>query len=1247
MLFLQFGETILLSYIVSSIIWIENNIFLTISTPSNFDDSSAPESKFHIVTRQPPSDFMFQKIADPAEPFGLHRYPPHHFLLRLRDFPPNIDDLLIVASSASTDVGLFSRSKAPLVTDKPPEKVVGVFTMTAPSDDSRRAQLPLTADLGDTSPIGVALDLSSREQVVKPIPSDELDRSLTPVPAFMVLNNEGILASWWVIYSESIKQGKSYSGLVAVRKDPPSMAPAVTPVNQSFGTSTSKTPFAQAAFGTSVNPTTGFSALTPTTGTTFGTTSPLGTATTAGAFGSTSSLGQKPSPWAGGTSSTAANTSTVFGGPVFGSTTAPKVQGITFGGAASLGIRPSPWSQSSGLGNTASSTFGSVSGAGNSVFGSNSTGIAPSGGFAGFANKNGFAAAAAKGTGESIFSAKAASTSLNSGLEMKNESIFGGLGSKVEDKPSGLFGGRGFKLGSTFKPDGSEKDDAFRPTNSDGSSLFGTGFGTALGEVQKDNVPASQIVNDAEMDADEPDMEQKTENGQIQETNKIGFTPTEAPSSTTPTSTPAGPKFQFPTTTVPPGSPAFGISPPSPTSLTKVDVPKNSVFDFGTEPALPGPSIDSLPVVESHPSAIPQAPSEVPRIKQEPESDGEAEISFQAIPEAPLPPDPTSKASYPVGESSVSSIEPDAPLPPDFLPTEELKKAKEPPPPLPEDKHEKSIESEPAPSSTTIDGPEEEGDSDFGSEDEGDASESGGEEGSGEDVANDLSPSSGSHQTPGFTPQSSFGGAGTVQSNRNDFFTKIARPLQEVNSRSLFGEIASHTAPILPPPKSSSSPRSPSPMRKPLPGRLLRPDASRSVSAPGFASQLLGPKNSSADRQALATRGSPGLTLEQRKVDEQRKLEAQKKKEAEESQALVDKEDESIQKFLQQEIIGTKVLDDFIAHQDYVGNADKDSIPAQVEAVYRDINSMIDTLGINSCSLKGFIKGHEQQSEISRRRVDLEDPEGWCLIEMHSLSTIIEKDLATGLDYGRVKDVASKLEACADLERDLSKLRAKHDDIKTLLASHSDPDYVAIARSQPLSAEQAIQQNDLRRDFTKLQKLLSETEENLTVLRAKLASQATTNGNAASGPTVEAVIRTIKKMTNMAEKRSGDIDVLENQMRKLRLTSRTNSGSSREASPFATPASKTSTRQPGASSTHSQFYTPDSTKDTPRAFRASLTSSTHPYSPRSPSRRKINGIAEEDKERLKSDALRRKEVTQKLRMALQKSSVRVRPMEMD
>ena len=1104
--------------------------------------------------------------------------------------------------------------------------------------------MSMTDDARDTSPIGVGLDLSSREKVVRPIPSDEMDESSTPVPALMVLNNEGVIASWWVIYSESITQGTSYPGLAAASGVQQSTQPTQQQ-SSLFGGS------APSATSNPANAATAFSGFKQ-SASTFGSPSALGT-NTSSAFGAPSGLNQAQSVWGRPASGNAPNTGVAFGTPSFGSTAAPNAQGVAFGASALPGNRASPWGtmttktpgatfgQPAGLGMAGGSTFGNTSSVG--LFGSGGTGnaIPSSGGFASFANKGGFAAAAAQGSSGNIFGSSPATSAFTTPLnnsDKESGSIFGGGNLTAAENPSGLFGASSFTLGSTFKPDGSAKDDGPKPNT--GNSFFGNGFSTALTDAQKAPTP---VIDEAAMDADEPEPEPepqqepeaKTDLDSKQSmTTNNGFM-----SSTTPISTPAAPKFQLPTTALPVKGGFFGTPTSSESPAAANAEPKRTGFSFESLIAVPDKPQASTSTEISSSIQAPTSPDS-PKIKEEPHSDEEPERSINAIPEAPLPPDPTSKASYFVGESSVSSTELDAPLPPDFS-----KKPKESTPPSLDMKTAERPPPELIPPTYVPDGPEEEEDSEFGTKEEDDQSGDGSEEGSGEDVAKDLSPTSELHQTPGFTPQSSFGGS-TTRANGDSFFTKIPPQPKDATSRSLFGEINKSNTPILYPQKLFPSPRSPSPIRNALPGRLVRPDASRSVSAPGVASQLLGAQKSTSDRLSTSSNAFAS-SLEQRKAEERRKAEAKTRKEAEETQALIDQEDESIQNFLKKEIVGTKTLDDFIAHQDYVGNADKDSIPAQVEAVYRDINSMIDTLGINSCSLKAFIKGHAELYKKSRRtRQDLEDDQDWCLVEIDSLSNIVTKDLTTELDQGRIKDIVSKLEACADLERDLAKLRAKHEDIKTLLASYSDPENVAMARSQPLTAEQAVQQHDLRRDFTKFQKLLNEAEEGLTLLRAKLASQGTSNGNATPGPTVEAVMRTIMKMTNMAEKRSGDIDVLENQMRKLRLSSTTSNGS-REASPFATPASKASMRAPGTSSTYSAFYTPNSVKDAPHGFHASLTSSTHSYSRGTPPRRKVSGFSEDDKQRLKANAMRKKAVTDRLKKALEKNGVRVQPMDSD
>jgi nucleoporin NUP159 len=1250
-----YSPSIFNDFKVSSITWLENHVFLVVHTPSSFDNSQAPQSTFHVITRQPPANFTFQKVSDPAGPFGLNRSPPHHFILRLKDFPPNLQDIILVASTASIDIGLFSRSKVPLTSDKPADKISGVFTMTEMSDDSRRAQLPMTGELTDTSPIGFALDLSSKEKVPKPIPADEMDESPTPLPALMVLNNEGVLASWWVIYSESIRQGTVYPGLIiaggASQPTQPSPAPIQAPAS-AFG-APSKPAFGAPVFGSTAP------AFGSTTSSAFGAPSLPGS--TSGAFGGPSALGKSQSPWGTPAASSAPSTNTLgtfgstpstaaskpaFGAPSFGTTSTP-----TFG----LGNRASPWATG---GSTApNAAFGQAGGLAKSasVFGvpaSTTSTPATSSGFAAFASKGGFAAAgAASSPTGSIFGSKPASNAFGSpsaDSSMDKGSIFGGAAKKAENKPT--FGSGGFVLGSTFKADPTAKDDIPDTSNEPKTSFFPGGFSNALVESSKSASVEAPVSEETEMDSDDlpkPELSAKAE-------------------TTTPISTPAAPKSQlFGSTT--PASGLFGTPAISSTPTTKpastgfsfgqqiTDKPKPAGFSFAnlnaTSSSTPKTPTTTGPPSSSTPAITPSSP----KIKQEPRP--ETPPLNKKIPAAPLPPDSTSKTSYAAGESSASSVEPDAPLPPDFIPKAAARPKQPPESPIAKKAPEKPIPADLIPPVDVPGGPDDEGDddSDFETEEEGeDGSEDPSEEGSGEDVAKDLSPTSEANQTPGFTPQSSFGGTKN-RGPESSMFTKVSKPGEAQPQRSLFGEIGS-SAPMLPPPRVQQSPRSPSPVRTAVPPRM-RPDASRSVSAPGAASQasqILGSQRIGG-RPNIPVQKTQAVSHEEanQQAEAKRRAESRARKEAEETQTLVDADDDRMQEFLASDLKVTTTLDEFVAHSDYVGDKSMESIPAQVETVYRDINSMIDTLGVNARALKCFIQGHTEQYKDEGRTIeDLElgdDKEGWCLVEIEDLSNLVEINLARELENSRVVELAAKLETCNDLQKDLIRLRAKHEDVKKIIDCYRDPSHLAIARAQPLSAEQAAQQHDLRRDFTKFQKLLSEAEEGLTVLKAKTVSQATSNGkaNGSGGPTVEAVMRTITKMTSMAEKRSGDIDVLEGQMRRLRFSSATSAGS-REGSPFATPQNnKISLRNPGTSSTYGLFYTPDSIKDTPQRFQNSLMSSIGSQSRNSPPRRKLSGYTTEEKAQLKMKLARKKEVTNKLRAALQKAGTNVRLMDDD
>ncbi|KAG5983786.1 hypothetical protein E4U55_007185 [Claviceps digitariae] len=1231
---------------VTSLTWLENNVFLAIYAVANVSPTS---SVYYLITRDVPSStYAFQKLADPVEPFGAEKQ-PHHSILRLRDLE-DLQDVLIVSSTASTEIGLLTRSTKPLAKDKPPQSITNVFTMTEILQDMRRPALPMTESMEDSVAVGTSLDLSSKEIVYKPIPSnDELDHSSGPLPGLWVLTREGILCSWWLVYDDAVKSGRTYSGLSVMDN---TAAPATRIASQT----------------TPIKPTNPFAG--PSTTSPFG---PSTTPTSTPAFGSSTQLGQKASLWGGSATTSAATTGgAVFGSSSFGTSTTGLGSGAAFGKpstlsfaqAAQLGPHTSPWAPSGGSKPVfGQSGFSSFANAGSNqlpfssaAFNSSSSGttpVAPENKFSSFSTQGGFASLGANTNSAGGF---------GSGSKF-GQSSFGapdtpapssGLGfPDNQEKTTSVFGTTPFKIESSFKADPSQKDSIDKSSGMRGSTMFGSAFGSALGEAADKRGDAMPATEDDDMDTAES-TEQTPQSKQ-----QPFFAAQQSQESTTPTTTPAPSRFGFATSSTP-GTSLFGQPSKMESSTsnpfgTPKDTPKAGGYGvFGT----PQPSL--LPAAE-------------PKIKREEE-------------DVPLPPDTTSKVAYPVGDSSSSSANSnrsqllaasstpvkttsttelssdsttpkpsDAQLPPDFtttadesaegssspgflkivktkkmeedesLPSDVTKATSEDAKVSPNDATSKvtssssAEEATPLPSKSVL--PEgtskESGDApsfpEFAEDDDDDSFlyEDEASEGSGVDVAKDLSPgTSGLNMSTAFSPESSFAGpAGTTPA--------AARP--EDRARPLFGEISRH-APLFPKPD-HATPRSPSPLRGAVPDRVMRADATRSVSAPGMGSQIVGASKSQMQPGAEST-----VMLQQRRLRE--------RQEAEETQPLVDEEDDEMQKVLATEVEGTLHLDEFIAHSNVVPPA-RESIPAQVEAVYRDVNSMIDTVGLNARSVKAFIKGHkENAAEAGRDKDDLEIPDDWVLCEIDDLGNLLDDELHEDLEDGRVRDLEDKVEACQELWRDMQRLRAKQEDLKRVMMAKMDPDQAEYARTLPLSAEQAAQQNELRLQYANFTKLLTQAEEALTILKTRIATVASSSGRlGANVPTVEAIMRTISKMTSMAEKRSGDIDVLETQLRKMKI-----GPDSREGSPMVvTPQGR-----------RSIMMSPDSTPS--RNFRQSLVLSSSVVSlggagRATPPRKKLSGFSKEEKGDLMDKRNRRQTVLSKLKESVGKRGVSVWGME--
>ncbi len=1246
-----------------------------VHTPTSFEPGTSPASTYHIITRtpKPPHSHRFQKLPDPCSPFGLNRSPPYQFLLRLKDFRPNLQDLLIVSSTASSDIGLFTRSKTAFTSDAPAEKIMNTFTTTSMAEDSRRATLPMTEDMSDTSTIGLAFDLSAKEKAIRPIPGEEMETSPTPLPALMDLNHEGVLAAWWIVYTESIRQGSGYHGLVAIGGTQQEQ-PAQT-------SSQSQTPQQASPFGGAIQPQKAAFGQ-PALGGSSPAANPFGSSSTPGtgspsAFGVSSGLGNRQSPWtAAGGATTAQTGGAAFGKPAFGSSTplGGASQGAAFGATGGMGIRPSPWGtpaatlssspaasslgQPGAPGQKPASAFGGASSGG--AFGATNATATPtsgSGGFGSYAAAGGFAAAAASQggpaqSGGSIFSKGGSfGTTPNT---TDTGSIFGGSVNPKPEQNPGIFGSgtSGFTLGSTFKENGTAKDDAPRPGSGGGGDFFGSGFSNALGDIQK--TPATPQTKELDMKGDR-DMKADSKESETPSTNRQQRVQGD---STTPASTPAPAKSLFPATDTPSTGGMFGTQAQSNTTPAAVQAskpvaapaPAKSQFPetappasgglFGTqsqstitpaavqnsspatwsfdqlkdtsEPKEPSPRIGDAP---GSPAPLPPSP----KIKPDPAEDGRNTGGMdKPFLEAPLrsntTTNDTSTTASPFSSTNgsrrntLTRSNDDAPLPPDFPPGGGASsRSKDPEPALPSD---------------------DENDDLFG-------------EGSGEDVAQDISPTTDPGQSPRITPDSSFG-ASFDRSPVGGLFTKVPRQPPQQTSKSLFGEIGNRSAPIFPPPsKVQESPRSPSPVRTAIPQDVLRPDNSRSISAPNTATISGGPSAIKKTKAPVATALDSAKSKRQPSTaqtsnhapsfEQQRKekRDREARKQAQEEQDLSDNDDERVRAELATDVEGTLVLEPFLAHQDYIGHINKPGIAGQIEKVYRDINSMIDTLGLNARSLKAFVKGHEENRKQTEGRTrDELGVDDWRLFEIDDLM-VVEKRLGEQLEDGRVQNLPSKLEQCNVIAKDLAKTRAKQAEIRKTIDSRNNPDKAD--RYAPLSAEQAAQQKEIRKALMDVQKLLSEAEEGITLLSTKSASSSNSSGGAhgkngtgrPAAPTVEAVMNTIVKMTKMVEKKSGDIDVLENQMRKIRVSSVHSNGGldSREASPFATPPS-------------SRNFV-----GTPRNFGASMSSAN------GTPRKKMSEITDEDVSRLLAKRQRRKEAGRLVREALTKAGPRVRGMD--
>jgi nucleoporin NUP159 len=606
------------NYYVSNIVWLTNHEFLVTHTPIPTADPDY-ESVFHSLTRNG-NLFQFIKIFDPVPPFGVtERVPPFFFTAQLRQYDPGLKDVVIYANSCSSDIGVIVRYSKPS-NDIPAE----TFIVAQLPDDTRRAQMPLptTDGVQDTSPTGMAIDFSNKAAVERPIGTDEVEKSPGPLPILMVLSHEGFLSAWNIVYNDAIRTGNNYSGMAVyesnqstVPQSPvPTTKPEVSPLvaPQSTTSGLGQTPF-------SANPTT--------------TASPFAVAPTTpkAAFGASPGFGQLSS------------SSTPFRQPQ------PSATSGAFGQPPTLSSsrwNSTPSKPAFGQPSFGQTSFGQASQlrAGTTAPAAPLTGFGAGAGFAAFAGKGGFAAAAASASnttqGGSIFgSGKSLATS--------TESVFGS-GNTAGSEAFGSGNASNFKIGSAFKPVPSQANDSKQDDNSGSLGGIGMSLGGALvGSAAKSPSPANAPGSTPGMPASKP-------------------TPptTSLPFSATPTASQQSPFTGY-------EGAGKGLFAPNP--FTSVSTPKSA---FGT-PATPSGAFgfpSGSKTVAGSPSPapvaqlLPDSPSPVPIAQLSPDFTktptkpksllSNAKDQSESAPALP---------SAPVQSLSDSPTPEEAPLPPDFV----------------------------------------------------------------------------------------------------------------------------------------------------------------------------------------------------------------------------------------------------------------------------------------------------------------------------------------------------------------------------------------------------------------------------------------------------------------------------------------------------------------------------------------------------------------------------------------------------
>lgn len=172
-----------------SLNWLDDKRFIAVyaEPATEGDDDEERSVSAFLVEKDAHNNAVWSQIESPCTPAMEPDTSRDDWWMStvLRNWVGEHQILVNLVSAVSPDITLVSAKSSFII-----------------KDDTEKAGLPFTED--DTLPIGVALDISSTTEVANP--TQGVEKS-SPLPILWILNNEGNLSAWHMVYKPGLRNG--------------------------------------------------------------------------------------------------------------------------------------------------------------------------------------------------------------------------------------------------------------------------------------------------------------------------------------------------------------------------------------------------------------------------------------------------------------------------------------------------------------------------------------------------------------------------------------------------------------------------------------------------------------------------------------------------------------------------------------------------------------------------------------------------------------------------------------------------------------------------------------------------------------------------------------------------------------------------------------------------------------------------------------------------------------------------------